>query len=251
MSAEPKRSVPAIDTRSEFAISSVYSSIRQLQQPEIDLPRELKYNQRLKMEGTLFLSKLPEDSIPIAFLDPQYRGVLDHLKYGNEGVKRGAGRSALPQMDDKEIARFIQALDRVLMPMGHLFLWVDKFHLCSGFQNWLLGSNFSVVDMVTWDKEKLGMGYRTRRKSEHLVILQQAPRKARGVWKLHDIPDLWSETVRNRAGVHPKPVRLQARLIEAVSNSGDVVIDPAAGFFSVLEACQNTGRNFLGCDIHG
>ena len=37
-------------------------------------------------------------SVPVAFLDPQYRGVLDHLAYGNEGVRRGAARAALPQM---------------------------------------------------------------------------------------------------------------------------------------------------------
>ena len=44
---------------------------------------------------------------------------------------------------------------------------------------------------------------------------------------------------------------LQGKLIAAVSNPGDVVIDPAAGSFSVLEACQQQGRRFLGCDIEG
>jgi hypothetical protein len=27
------------------------------------------------------------------------------------------------------------------------------------------------------------------------------------------------------------------------------VVDPCAGSFIVLEACQNTNRNFLGCDF--
>ena len=31
----------------------------------------------------------------------------------------------------------------------------------------------------------------------------------------------------------------------------DIVIDPAAGSFSVMEACRHTGRRFLGCDING
>jgi site-specific DNA-methyltransferase (adenine-specific) len=46
-------------------------------------------------------------------------------------------------------------------------------------------------------------------------------------------------------------VELQARLIGALTNMGDIVIDPAAGSYSVLEACRRTNRQFLGCDIRG
>ena len=49
--------------------------------------------------------------------------------------------------------------------------------------------------------------------------------------------------------VHPKPVGLQAALIEAVTDPGDIVLDPAAGSYSVLAAAQRMGRRFLGCDI--
>jgi site-specific DNA-methyltransferase (adenine-specific) len=44
-------------------------------------------------------------------------------------------------------------------------------------------------------------------------------------------------------------VGLQARLIEALTNPGDIVLDPAAGGYTVLDACARTGRRFLGCDI--
>ena len=96
------------------------------------------------------------------------------------------------------------------------------------------------------------MGYRTRRRSEHLLVLQKPPRRAKGVWKRHDIPDVWQEPAqRGGGGVHPKPVGLQGALIEAVSNPGDTVVDPAAGSFSVLDACRAHGRDFVGCDING
>ena len=65
------------------------------------------------------------------------------------------------------------------------------------------------------------------------------------------IPDVWREKVERQGHTHKKPVKLQAALIEAVSNPNDVVIDPAAGSFSVLEACKDKGRNFLGCDLNG
>ena len=92
----------------------------------------------------------------------------------------------------------------------------------------------SVVDMLTWNKGKIGMGYRTRRMGEHLVILQKDPKRAKGVWKLHDIPDVWHEKVTRNGHTHTKPLDLQTKLIKAVSNPGDLVIDPAAGSFTSL-----------------
>ena len=52
------------------------------------------------MDGIQFLSLLPDESISAAFLDPQYRGVLDKLAYGNEGKGRGKERAALQQMNE-------------------------------------------------------------------------------------------------------------------------------------------------------
>ena len=43
-------------------------------------------NFRNKADGLTLLASLPEQSIKTAFFDPQYRGVLDKLSYGNEGV---------------------------------------------------------------------------------------------------------------------------------------------------------------------
>ena len=54
-----------------------------------------------------------------------------------------------------------------------------------------------------------------------------------------------------RSHVHEKPIKLQMKLIESVSSPGDVIVDPAAGSFSVMAAAITAGRNFLGCDING
>ncbi|MHC8441777.1 MAG: DNA methyltransferase [Candidatus Eutrophobiaceae bacterium] len=209
------------------------------------------------MDGLEFLAKLPADAVPVAFFDPQYRGVLDKLAYGNEGQSRGRGRSALQQMDEPTIAAFIREINRVLIPSGHLFLWVDKFHLCNGFRNWLEGTKLDVVDLINWDKQRIGMGYRSRRRTEYCLVLQRTPRKAKGVWKSHNIPDTWPEKIERNgsSGGHPhaKPVKLQAALIEAVSDAGDFIIDPAAGSFTVMDAAINAQpeRQFLGCDLAG
>ena len=241
-----------IDANADEVLANVFSNERVLVAPDAEIPDEFNCNIRLKMDGLAFLSKLQPDSIPVAFFDPQYRGVLDKLGYGNEGVDRGKARCSLEQMSEKTIKEFIGKISDCLIPSGHLFLWMDKFHLCTGFSNWLDGTKFDVVDMITWYKGRIGMGYRSRRTSEHLVVLQKQPRRAKGVWKIHNIPDVWREEVKRNGGhTHTKPVMLQGELIAAVSNPGDIVIDPAAGSFSVLDACRNRGRKFLGCDLNG
>jgi site-specific DNA-methyltransferase (adenine-specific) len=230
----------------------VFSAIRDLVQPDFEIPGKLKLNRPQKMDGLKLLTAIPVASVPLVFFDPQYRSVLDKQQYGNEG-ERQKSRAELPQMDDSTIKRFVYQIERVLMPSGHLMLWVDKFIVCRGIHFLLEGSALQLVDMITWNKGRMGMGYRTRRYSEHLVVLQKIPVRAKGVWRVHNIPDVWDEKIENgdRNHTHSKPVGLQERLIEAVTNAGDIVVDPAAGGYSVLKAAHSTERRFLGCDLLG
>lgn len=229
---------------------SVYSNERTLTISQSGLPDWVVRDSRVAMDGMELLERLPERCVSAAFFDPQYRGVLDKLGYGNEGVLRGQKRSALPQMSSETIGAFIRGIGRVLGPSGHLFLWIDKYHLCSGIGEWVEGTDLETVDLVTWNKQRIGMGYRTRRTAEYLVVLQKLPKRAKGVWTRHDIPDVWDEKPASRV-THAKPVGLQKALIEAVTGPGDVVLDPAAGSFSVLKACRLAGRTFVGCDVNG
>lgn len=208
----------------------------------------MEFNRKIKMDGLKLLSMLDDCYTKCVFFDPQYRGVLDKLSYGNEGKNRGAARSALTQMTEDTIRQFINEIGRVLRPSGYLFLWIDKFHLCEGVADWFDNEVLEIVDLIVWDKQKIGMGYRTRRKSEYLIVLQKKPKLAKATWSTHCIPDVWGERA-DKVHAHSKPVGLQAELISAVTNEGDIVLDPAAGGYSVLEACKNTRRNFLGCDI--
>lgn len=214
----------------------------------LELENKILLNYKNKIDGLVLLKSIDTESVKVAFFDPQYRGVLDKLSYGNEGVGRGKARSSLQQMDLGTIIKFINEINRVLLPSGHLFLWVDKFHLCQGVLEWFMHTDLNLVDMITWDKDKIGMGYRTRRKSEYLIVFQKKPIRAKDVWKSHSIPDVWTEkVVKNHP--HSKPINLQKTLIEATSNEGDLILDPAAGGYSVFEACKIINRNFIGGDI--
>ena len=240
-------------TKSSHPTKNVFSLDREIEQPVFTNIDGLKLDQRQRMDGLSLLAKVQTETIPLVFFDPQYRTILDRQKYGNEGKNRGKERASLPQMDENVIANFLKEVERVLIPSGHLMLWVDKFIIGNGINGLLGDISLKVVDLITWNKQRMGMGYRTRRFSEHLVVLQKPPIRAKGVWRVHNIPDVWSEKIENgnRNHTHAKPVELQKRLIEAVTNEGDIVLDPAAGGFSVLTAATSTDRHFLGCDLLG
>lgn len=142
----------------------------------------------------------------------------------------------------------MRELSRVVCRSGYVFLWVDKYHLVEGVSPWLEGTDLRTVDLITWDKDRIGMGWRTRHQAEYLVVLQREPLHAASTWRDHGMPDVWTEKV-SKSHPHSKPVGLQERLIRAVTQPGELVVDPAAGGYSVLEACMRCDRNFCGCDI--
>ena len=45
-------------------------------------------NKHLEICGLELLKQIEDSSIALCFFDPQYRGVLDKMKYGNEGERQ-------------------------------------------------------------------------------------------------------------------------------------------------------------------
>lgn len=214
--------------------------------------RGVTINTRQRMNGVDMLEALPDRIASLVILDPQYRTVLDKLGFGNEGARQ-KGRAALPQMTDSDITFFVSEAARILRPSGHLALWMDKFTLVEGvYRRWLRrASSLEVVDMISWNKLRPGMGFRSRAQTEFVVIAQKVPIRAKGVWTDHGISDAWSEHHDRDVHTHCKPFRLTDRLIRAVTTRDDLVVDPCAGGYGVLDACQQSGRIFMGCDLNG
>jgi site-specific DNA-methyltransferase (adenine-specific) len=194
------------------------------------------------------LRSLPDSYSPLGFFDPQFRELLDRQNYGNEGERQSA-RARLPAMSADYIDAVTIEFARVLKPSGYLMRWTDKFCLCEGHQLRIPSSVLKVVDLISTDNESIGQGYRSRYRGDHLLVLQKPPIRARATWRDHAIPDRWIEKVDRSVHPHRKPLRLIKRLITAVTQPGDTVIDPAAGSFVVLHAALEVGRNFIGCDI--
>lgn len=215
-------------------------------------------NKYLQMDGIKLLCSLPEASIDACFLDPQYRGIMEKMDYGNEG-SRQKGRALLEQMSEVIIISFLKEITFALKPSSYLFLWIDKFILCEGSHiawfeeiNWNTPEKpvMNLVDMITWNKKSFGMGYRSRRTSEYLLVYQKYPKTIKN-WTVKNIRDVWEESINKPRTGHPhrKPIGLIQKLIEATTNENDLVLDPCAGSFITLDACKYMGRDFIGCDL--
>jgi site-specific DNA-methyltransferase (adenine-specific) len=192
------------------------------------------------------LRSLPDVCTPLVFFDPQHRGVLDHLKFGNEGARQ-QGRARLPAMTEDFIDAVCREIARILRPSAYLMRWVDTFGLCEG-HHLRITDVVNSVDLISWDSLRMGMGKRTRRRGDYLIVLQKPPISAR-MWRDHGIPNRWPEKVNRSLHPHIKPISLITRLIGSVTEPGDLVVDPAAGSFVVMHAARALGRNFIGCDI--
>ena len=217
----------------------------------------IKRDARNRFDGLALLRSTYDGEAAAVFFDPQYRAILDKMSYGNEGKSRERARVALPQMGHEKIHEFIGEIARILKPSGHLFFWFDKFAIGSGLHTrylrpWTSGGArpaLAIVDLIHWNKMRPGMGRRARCRSEYLVIIQKQPTRAKGIWIDHRIDDSWPEQSDRSIHPHAKPHQLTERLIRATTKRGDVVVDPCAGSYVVLDACIATGRIFVGCDL--
>jgi len=106
---------------STFNKETLLETSKKKPQLSIFKAEEFSFNSQLKMDGLTLLKSLENCSVSVVFFDPQYRGVLDKMNYGNEG-ERQIERSKLIQMNEKKIIFFVREIDRVLKPSGHLFL---------------------------------------------------------------------------------------------------------------------------------
>jgi site-specific DNA-methyltransferase (adenine-specific) len=204
-----------------------------------------KRNVAQRGDALELLRSLPDACAAVVFFDPQHRGVFDKLKFGNEGARQRE-RCALPAMSEDYIDACCREIARVLAPSGYCMRWIDTYGLCEAHHQ-RVADCLKGVDIIAWDNLRMGMGYRTRRRGDYVLVLQKPPITAT-TWSDHGIPSRWPEKVDRKIHPHMKPAGLIARLIGAVTQPGDLVVDPAAGSFVVMHVAIKMGRQFTGCD---
>lgn len=197
-------------------------------------------------DALTLLQSLPDCCRPLVFFDPQHRAVLDRLKFGNEGARQ-RGRYRLPQMTEGYIDNCCREIARVLVPSGYCMRWIDTFGLCEGLYLHV-ADVLKPVDLIAWDSLRPGMGKRTRRRGDYLLILQKFPVHAR-TWRDHGISSRWVEKVDRR--LHPA---YQANwtypaIDRRDHGNGRSRRRPRRRLLCRDGAAHELGRNFVGCDL--
>jgi hypothetical protein len=67
---------------------------------------------------------------------------------------------------------------RVLRPSGYLLQWADTFRLCEAYHKEIVDV-VKCADLIAWDNERIGNGYRSRRRGDYLLVLQKRPLAAK------------------------------------------------------------------------
>lgn len=76
-------------------------------------------------------------------------------------------------------------------------------------------------------------------------------RKKGAIFNEHCQNPVWQYPTQRKIGaITPKPVALFERLIQASSNTGDIVLDPCMGVGTACAAAIRTGRHYIGMDIN-
>jgi site-specific DNA-methyltransferase (adenine-specific) len=110
----------------------------------------------------------------------------------------------------------------------------------------LESTNLRVNGMVVWDKRDFAMGWGFRNQHE-LIAHASLGTPQIGNHSIGNVLQVAREA--NDDHPSPKPVTLIQRLVEVVTERGDLVLDPFMGAGSTLRAGINLGRRAIGIEI--
>jgi DNA modification methylase len=108
-------------------------------------------------------------------------------------------------------------------------------------------TNIRVNQMVVWDKVSYGLGNGFR--AQHELICYASKGTPRVVSR--SVGNVLSfKRDENDDHPSPKPVGLIQKILEVVSQPGDLILDPFMGAGPTLRAAANLGRRAIGIELN-
>lgn len=147
----------------------------------------------------------PDKKYNIIYADPPWK------EQGGGKIKRGADRH-YPLMKTKDIVAL--PVPEITADDAHLYLWVTNNFLPDGLQV-VEAWGFRYVTMITWVKDKFGLGQYFRGQTEHVLfgVKGMIPYKKDQTGKRCQAPTFF-EAPRRKHSAKPEEMR---RIIEHVS----------------------------------
>jgi len=200
-------------------------------------------NQVLCGDALELLKKIPDNSIDLVLTDPPYG--IDY-----QSSKRVASKKFEKIENDSNGMRLDIYADlcRVLKQDSVCAVWCSWKNYHEDFVE--LKKYFDIKNVIVWHKPGGGIGDLEHSLStdyELCIIAHKGKRKING----KRIGSVWTFSKVNPIAMkHPtqKPSNIICQLISCFSTSG-TILDPFMGSWTTAKACQELGRNFIGCDL--
>lgn len=188
---------------------------------------------------------LVSGSMPLIIADPPYG-----IGYHSNHYKDKNPHAPVTNDWNFQIGAFLQQCARVLRDGGALYLFC-RWDVTPLWMPYIQASGLKLKTVIAWVKDNWSAGDLTGsfgNQYEQILFITKGRHTLRGkrwsnVWEFPRVPATKM--------LHPtqKPVELLERAIRASSDIGDTVLDCFCGSGSTGEACAQSKRSFLLCDI--
>ena len=190
------------------------------------------------------MKDIPDKSIDLIIIDPPY-STPTITGFGRKQVKNVADLS----IQETYMKCLKEEFERILKDNSPIFIFCDDKYYPSiyrAFYNW------QSVQMIVWDKGKIGMGKPFRKRHELIVYANRETIDYNRTENITHYPTVLNyKVVTEKEKVHPaqKPIKLLEDLILGFSNENDTVLDCFMGSGSTGVACKKLNRNFIGIEL--
>jgi len=182
--------------------------------------------------------------IPLVLTDPPYG--IDYESTTGKAPIANDGSADFEAF----LARALSTVHSAMAPGATLYWFAAGGGPALGQALLAIAQHFTPQNLIVWDKETPGLGWRWRRSWE-AIIEASVGKPARWYGGTHRRNVLrWPKLIPDGEDhPTPKPPELLAELIRVSSNAGQVILDPFAGSGSTLIAAQLTGRVCYACEL--
>lgn len=186
-----------------------------------------------------YMSKQPDNKFELTLTDIPY-GVVNRKSQGIRKLDKGTA-----DMETFNISAFVMAVCRVTKGSVYIFCGTEQV---SEIRKAMIAKGMT-TRLCIWEKSNPSPV-----NGQHMwlsgVECCVYGRYKGTVFNEHCKNTVWRFPT-TRSKIHPtqKPVPLFEMIINTSSNQNDVVFDPTAGSGTTGIACQNTGRNFVLCEL--
>ncbi|MCY9052496.1 site-specific DNA-methyltransferase [Bacillus spizizenii] len=209
----------------------------------------LELNRIYQMDCLEGLKMLPDNSVNLAIIDPPYSGLVNKSKQGSGG-RMSNGHIAFDDMSERAFQMFftqrLYEIYRVLEMGSHIYVYTDWKQL-RNMMDCVELSSFKLLNLITWDKQNMGLGSGYRQQSEYVIVASKGLHNSFNLKNVSNV--LKQKRVHRGEHQHQKPIELSDIYIENSTKENDIILVPFVGSGSECVSAVNKGRNFIGFEL--